>query len=488
MERWRNGEIDWEGNPILPGDRGASQSTITGKAVLTRFSKITVLLRLESLPSILAFVNLLAGERAPPAPRVHKAKLPAIPSDGDKPDSCPSTNQRLLEVHGVRLMELTQRTSTVMQVSEVDELQERDPVVNVFRTFGKFFNMAVSAVLSITPESSFAEVLATKAADQPSDLLLVPWSETGSMSDDSQYSNVENRFTSQQHNQFISKTLDKAGCTTAIMVNRGFGGSSVEKTLHRAVSQVSIKSRKNVDILPTLPIADPSHHIFFPFFGGIDDSVALRFVLQLATNINVTATIVRIVYRAGIDEPTLELMEPPNVFRRELPRGLSMSNVPTISRDDAARLPSSVPATDLTDEGSDSTLSDLGATFFQSMIDSLPEALSQRVHFETVETSNPLHYVISQSEKELGNSPKNAGDLIVVGRSHDEHGAHIRNELVDILAALDAPSGAGSETRKCLGDAAEAVIVSGIRASVLVLRAGGRALDPAGEKSTSSET
>lgn len=39
---------------------------------------------------------------------------------------------------------------------------------------------------------------------------------------------------------------------------------------------------------------DRSHHIFLPSFGGLDDRAALRFVLQLAKNTNVTATIVQV--------------------------------------------------------------------------------------------------------------------------------------------------------------------------------------------------
>lgn len=37
----------------------------------------------------------------------------------------------------------------------------------------------------------------------------------------------------------------------------------------------------------------PSHQIVFPFFGGEDDRFALRFVLQLARNDQVTATIIQ---------------------------------------------------------------------------------------------------------------------------------------------------------------------------------------------------
>ncbi|KAG0126927.1 Sodium/hydrogen exchanger family-domain-containing protein [Tuber indicum] len=474
MDAWRKGKADRDGNPIQFGDDDSSQGTLGGqKAVVTRFSKITVLLRLESMPSILTFVNLLAGERVRPAPKVHKSKA-AIPEE-DPLSSRSDISKRPLEVHGVRLVELTQRTSAVMQVSEVDELQDRDPVVNVFRSFGKFLNMAVSAVLFITPESSFAETLVGKAADRSSDLLLIPWSETGAMSDaqDAQYANTENRFTTQQHNLFISKALDTAACTAAIMVNRGFGGPLMERTLSRAISQISVRSRKNADSAPVPPVADPSHHIFFPFFGGPDDTIAMRFVLQLATNTNVTATIVRVAYKAGVVEEPLDLPAPANIHRPDLPRGLSTSNVPTLSREDTAKdSTAQSPAT-----AGDPAVPDAVDAFFQSMADSVPAAISQRVLFETVETAQPIHYVISRAKGEVGQS-KNAGDLIIVGRCQPDVQPDIRRELVSVLASLGVPSGAGNETRKCLGDMAEAIIVSGIKASMIVLKAGGKALEP----------
>lgn len=490
IEAWKRGEIDWDGNIL--SNEGDDSNTAPGnqKEVTTKFSKVTVLLRLESLPSVLNFINLLTGERPRPAAKVHKSKIAVIQEeDESSPLIIP---KRPLAVHGMRLVELTQRTSTVMQVSEVDELQERDPVVNVFRSLARFLNVAVSTSLSVTPDNSFAEVLIANASAQSSDLLLIPWSETGAISDspDTQSANLENRFISHQHNLFINKALDGACCTIAIMVNRGFGGVSPERTLSRTISHVSIRSRKTADTLaPIVPVADPSHHIFFPFFGGIDDCVALRFVLQLASKKNVTATIVRIVYKSGAttESNLLQLPTPAQVHRRDLPTGLSMSNIPTrLSRDDTTTNTSQSPSSSGSSTGVENQ--DPDSNFFQLMADSLPEELSQRVVFETFETSKPLHYAIVKAREEVGQSLRNAGDLVVVGRSQQDYGlSQIREELVSVLDTLGMPSGAGAETRKCLGDVAEAIIVSGIKASVLVLQAGGRALGRVGTTTSGAE-
>lgn len=475
LEAWKRGEIDWDGNPLHRDDR-SSTSMEREKLQITNISKVTVLLRLENLPSIFSFVDLLGGKTVPTL-KVHKMKEiqgGTVPEEGESasgsakavPEFAKSPPAKRVEVHGERLVGLTQRTSAVMQVSEVNELQDRDPVVNVFKTFGFFHNIAVSAGLSIAPEDSFAEVITNKASTQSSDLLLIPWSETGAVTeseDPTQYTS-ENRFMSQQHNQFISNVLSSSTCSTAIMINRGFG-YNVERGLTRTSSFRSIRSRKTTDVANVInPISDPSHHIFFPFFGGSDDRVALRFVLQLATNINVTATIVQVIYSTeAAADPHLQL--PPVVARRDLPRNLSHSQVPTLNTVESA----SASTTSL-------VAADADSTFFQSLQDSLPREIQNRVLFETVKTPQPLQYTVSKARLEVGLSPKNAGDLVVLGRGLRDIRPHIRSELVRVLDSLGAPSGAGVETRKCLGDIAEAIIVSNVKASVLVFQAGGKVL------------
>lgn len=467
---WKRGEIDWEGNPLRPEDGDSSADTVQlEKSQAARISKVTVLLRMENLPGIFAFVDLLGG-KAVPKPKIHKAKAlqsVTIEEEGPAPrpkSSVPPT-KRPLEVHGERLVELTQRTSAVMQVAEVDELQEKDVVVNVFRTFGSFHNVAVSAAMSIAPQDSFAEVITSKASSQVSDLLLIPWTESGAISesDEAATYSPDNKFMSHQHNQFIANVLARTTCSTAIMVNRGFGLDRLPQ-LHRSSSLHSMHSRKHDYAHVFSPISDPSHHIFFPFFGGIDDRVALRFVLQLATNINVTATIVQVIYSPDAADPGLEF--PAATARRDLPRNLSLSHIPTL-----AGVESATSSTSLV------TAADADGSFFQSMQDSLPRGLQNRVVFETVKTPQPLRYVIGKARTEVGQSAGNAGDLIVLGRGLKTSAPPIRAELVEVLEALGVPSGTGTESRRCLGDVAEACIVANVKASLIVFQAGGRMLE-----------
>jgi len=486
LAAWKRGEIDWDGNRLMteePYDEADGEKDITQAF---RINKITMLLRLDSLPSLFTFINLLGGGHEAPAPKVHKAKalqVENIVGLEEKSEtlqasvSSDTPKKRPLEVDGLRIIELTQRTSTVMKVSEVSEFTDRDPVLNVFRTFGHLNHLAVSTGISVAPEDSFAEVLTTRAADRSSELLLVPWSETGAVSDpqDHQTASPENRFTSSVHNQFIAKVLESTSCSTAILVDRGFGG--LERTLARSTSMRSIRSRKNMD-LTVAPVTDPSHHIFFPYFGGNDDRLALRFVLQLCGSVNVTATIVHIVFRkdANANVPELTVPVPAALSstagpatRRDLPRGLSHSDVPTVAKDDGQNVPPEAASTE--------------ETFFKSIINSIPSSIADRIHHQRIETNQVLQYTLVKAREELDGLKKNAGDLIVLGRGGKEHRPYIRQELVSILNALDQPSGVGSGMRECLGDVAEAAIVASIRASVLVVQAGANV----GDKSVPQE-
>ncbi|KAH0538039.1 hypothetical protein FGG08_005351 [Glutinoglossum americanum] len=456
LEAWKRGEIDWDGNPLDPHGK----ADVSGKLQSTQVRKLLVFLRLDSLPSLFTFITLLGGDSSLRLNKVHRLRSEAetgpIP-EGDSGEASQKSSmgnkpKRPLEVHGVRLIELTERTSTVMKVSEVDEFAIRDPVVNAFRTFGQLNNVAVSAGVAVVPESSYAETITGKASDLSSDLVIIPWSETGSISDALLPDSAENRYTSGPHNQFILNTLANATSNISIFINRGFGGPSIEpmpRTLSRTLSARSLKGGHEIT---SAPVVDRSHHIFFPYFGGPDDKVALRFVLQLAQNGNVTATI------AHIRSLSLVSTEPPQSPEVAPVAGRRGS----ISRQASA---SQIPTTTITQAGAERD-----EAFFKSLADSLPTTLQSRVVFETINTTRPLHSTLDRAKAEVGRTSMNAGDLVIVGRRTPTQ--NIRDELISMLGELGQLPGSGSETRKSLGDAAQVMIVGKVKASVLVVQAG----------------
>ncbi|KAH7402555.1 K(+)/H(+) antiporter-like protein 1 [Pyrenochaeta sp. MPI-SDFR-AT-0127] len=438
VEAWRRGEIDWDTGKPLDGSESSRDSVQFDKLASEKIKRLTVYLRIDSMPNLLAFTSLFGGNTDKPAPKIHPAKAMSEDKTTGESSVGDATPIRPVEAYGIRLLNLTDRGSSVMQVSEVDNYTAYDPVVNTFRTFGRLHNLAVSGEVLVVPESSFAETLTTRASD--SDFLLLPWSETGGMSEQAiiEDKGTKNKLAASSYISFVNATLEEAVTPVAVLVNKNFGGSKNKDQkqrlkLTRNFSNVSLASTRDKAV--TAPIADRSHHIFFPFFGGDDDRAALRLVLQLAENPQVTATIVH------FDVPDLFLGSPLTATKSAGSAGKGGEVVTT----------------------SQSTREKESA-FFASLSASLPVDLSNRVVFEVVASTAPVTDTIARASIEVGQSPKNAGDLVILGRNIGRNNA---------LASDDADAiSSSSSAASTLGVLAEKVWEGKLGASVLVVKAG----------------
>lgn len=426
IEAWKLGAINRDNVALTTDAASDMDPTAFQKLESTKVRSLLVYLRLDNMPALLALVSLLGKKQSEMIERKHPSFTKE--SSGVEEDS-PAVSGKtcLVEIHGVRLIELTDRGSAVMKVSEVDEYGLFDPVLNGFRVLGQLYNLAVSGEVNVVPEFSYADTLTAKAAEESSDLLLLPWSETGSMSESHTISNdsVHNKLKSNSYSAFIVKVLDQALCNTAVFVNKDFSGSLKRRPgdLQRSMSYSSVRShhREHVQLLPS---ADRSHHIFMPFCGGADGRVALRLVLQLAENPEVTATILHFKTES---ERTANNPRGEHIVVTD--KGDSMPN-PETDHDDVA--------------------------FFATMQRSVAAELQKRVVFGTRVAASPIQDVVAVAREELAQNPRNGGDIVVLGR----------NKTVD-------PSDLGG----CLGEAADAILTAGIRASVLVVQARGSGLD-----------
>ncbi len=434
LAAWRRGEIDWDGNQLAPDSKSSEQGDATlEKYRSAELRKLLVYLRLDSLPSLFTFVNLLGGgqfgnslQKAHP----QKAKKSTGAAGTDSGESALDDQyKRPLEVHGLRMLELTERQSSVMKESDLDDYSIRDPVLKAFHTFGQLSNVAVSGEVQIVPEVSYAEILNRTATDQGSDMVLLPWSETGRLSeagDPLLLDPAQNTFSSGPHNQFVTTFLSNAACNVAVFVNNGFGQVRAKKALRRVPTTLSLRSTTG-PVVP--PIIDRSHHILLPFFGGPDDRVALRFVLRLARNSNVTATIINVNTRGSakaLESQTGERATEGPSYENEL-------------------------------------------AFFNTIKDSLPRELESRVLFSTVNTEHPLRDIVDIAHAETGLSPQNAGDIVIVGRGVRAVARDLLRREVETLRAAD---GAVLGTDAGLGVVAESIIGGDVNASVLVIQAG----------------
>lgn len=457
LEAWKRGEIDWDTGKPLGGHDNISHDSISyEKLESQKIHRLLVYLRLDNMPTLLAFVSLLGGNPQKIAAKTHPLLDPASTLSKESEESGESNMsigkpKRPIEAHGVRLLELTERSSSVMKVSDIDAYTAHDPIVNTFRTFGRLHNLAVSGEVTVVPETSFADVLITRAADSGSDFVLLPWSETGSLSeqgvidDDS----VIHKLATASYTSFVHSALENATCTTGIFINKNFGGTnSMGKEIPRPpkrYSDISIHSGRGN--LPIAPIADRSHHIFFPFFGGSDDRAALRLVLQLAENTEVTATLVHYEVPDDLfDETELSLIKTQTPIS-----GMSGGGKNATATVSTARNPR-----------------EHDAAFFAALRASLPADLASRVVFESVASTAPVEDVLKRAATEVGQTPKNAGDLVVLGRNVGRR--PIPKKRIDGEDAKAVDSGAVG----ALGVLAERVYQSKVLASVIVVKAGGR--------------
>ena len=429
LDAWKKGLIDWDtGKPI--GEVDDSTSVMAAKFESAKVRDLLVYLRLDNMPALLTFVSLLGGKPAD-IKKVHPAKAKEDTKSYDMVRS--SSPQRPIEVHGVRMMELTDRDSSVMQVSEVDEYSYRDPIINTFRNVGRLYNLVVSGEVVVAPEASFAELLTTQASRDGSDLLLLPWSESGSMSERQPYfDGTQMKRDSTSYTMFVSDALSTAPCNIAVLVNRGLGGTEQKPSLalRRTPSALSMRSHREKAVAPA---PDRSHHMFMPYFGGADGRVALRLVLQLAENPDITATIIHFSKPATASELTVDISE---------------------SHEEAVETSRHSSKTGRIVHGT-AEAHDEDSTFFEAIKRSLPTELVARVVLESVQSSSPIDDAAVRAETEVAQNPKNAGDMIVVGK---------RTALIS-----ESSSNSGS-----LGAVADVFLKRNLKASMLVVQARNR--------------
>ncbi|KAL8868470.1 MAG: hypothetical protein Q9174_004971, partial [Haloplaca sp. 1 TL-2023] len=452
LAAWKRGEIDWDGNTLGQDTQSVNSDTnAPDKDDASDVRRLLVYLRLESLPSLFTFISLLGGERPESSVnRLHPSKVVAN-SEKNNDETWTSIKKRPLQVHGLRMLELTERLSSVMKESEIEDVSTRDPVVNSFHSFGQLNNLSTSGDVEIVPEGSYAHTLAHSASEQCTDMVLLPWSESGSLSETATTTVEHSRhrmFDNGPHTLFLASFLHHAPCHAAIFVNSNITSlaqKEQEPPLSRMRSRHSLRSTHGVSSMSPAP---RTHHIFFPFFGGVDDRVALRFVLRLAGKPNVTATILFVDTEHLRESTTAEVVPA---------QSSSAANHGAVKG--AA---TSIPANPEQEK-----------TFFASMKDSLPSALETRVVFDTMTTSmRPLHDIYHRAKAEVGQTPKSSGDLIVLGRN-GSIANDFKTETQVLLEEVGQMCHPGSDVGNVLGDVANAFVATGVRASLLVVKGRG---------------
>jgi hypothetical protein len=247
-------------------------------------SKFTVVLDgMEQLPSAMTLTQLLQPRSA----RLNTAEKTITEKTITEKTSLSETsaisNKRNIFVDALRLIELTDRTSAVLRSQSADILIRNDPVLSVFRTFGRLNRFPVSAFLSVINHDEFPNHVANHVRESGSQVVVIPWPLASHAAEvptghhlglpynpfDSLFSNtsgVDDANSLLQRSQFVRRVFASSPSDVALFIDRGLSTDS------------------GSTICP---------HVFLPFFGGPDDRLALSFVIQLCMHEEISATVVR---------------------------------------------------------------------------------------------------------------------------------------------------------------------------------------------------
>jgi hypothetical protein len=267
-------KIDAEGVPR----RSASEDEVK-----TKFS--IVLDRIEQIPAAMTLAQLLQPQTS--RPPSYASSVGDDKDDKALEAASPPTQWRShTQIDALRLVELTNRTSAVLKGQAADLLLHNDPIVSVFRTFGYLNRITVSAALSVVNYDDFPDAVAQRAAEFESQMVIIPWSRGATSVLDEQEepghasSGVRNPFDGIFHK---TATQDQ----TSSVVYSEF----IRRVFLRAPTDVALFVDRGLNLQYS---GSTDQQLFLPFVGGPDDRLALAFLVQLAANPGVRATVVRI--------------------------------------------------------------------------------------------------------------------------------------------------------------------------------------------------
>ncbi|KIJ57015.1 hypothetical protein M422DRAFT_198385 [Sphaerobolus stellatus SS14] len=444
----------------------------------TRFT--LVMSKLEHLPAVMTIAQLLQPIACaqPALLRTRSSVTSDLKGEGSHDNTEGSIMQaitapppallpRSIAIDALRLMELTDRTSAVMRSSEADELVHRDPLISVFSSFGRLLNISVRSSISVAPHDTLSTSVASHAKDADSQMVVIPWS-------------VGSPHMSEEpvHTPESTHSVSKPNPFEGLFRKGSYHDNTAAQAYASFVRNVFSDSPTDTALFVDCGAATTgNHHIFFPFFGGPDDRLALKFVVQLCASQNVTATVVRVRRSVGDQSQLTESVGPTeHEHEKENEKGpiegITVNELPVRNRD--IRRTQSRVASDTADNllwTSYSNQTDQVATG-NKPIGRVPphvQAALWRVTFGEISSPLPLRSVIQRGFAEA-NRIDQESLLIVTGRSKKASESH-RAELDSIIAEQNHPS-IDDEVTKTVGKVAAAFMAAAIKASgILVLQA-----------------
>lgn len=315
LELWKKGKIDWDGTPIAHSDGGDGSEDYENDAA----SRILVYLRTDGLSSLFSIVSLLTGSRH--SPRNPDSQESMADKKTNTGEDLPLQYLRPLRIHGLRLMELTERNSSVMKVSELEEYATRDPIIKAFGSsaYGAARDVTMSGQIAVVPDHSYAGTLVQRATNSRSQFILLPWSETGSISEiPSSFdhaplgANVD-PLANRDFSALVSGVFEEAQntCAVGVFIDKSLlkiGPDAQDapqphspvmeratRQLSRTLTGISLPDlHENTGMLFKSSDSQGRPQIRVLYTGEADDLFAVRLALQLAKNGGVDIRIVSV--------------------------------------------------------------------------------------------------------------------------------------------------------------------------------------------------
>ena len=429
-------------------------------------SRFTVVLdKIEHLPAMMSLTQLIHPSPPPPSSSAHSSI-----------SSLSLSSRREVTIDALRLIELSDRVSAVMKGSATGALVRTDPTLEIYRTFGDINGVDVTTSLAIVSFDDLAVSVVDHARNNISHLILLPWLPPTHHPDPPKDLALDPPPTpTPQHlgvNPFDA--LFKAT----------HGGAASTTAVHSQFVREVFSLCPDIDVALYIdPVArspgdvfrkSTSYHLVLPFFGGPDDRATLQWAVQLCTSVRVSATIIRIRKQDIVEE----VREPPQAHTPT--PGEKVQGIPILEHPALQHTITSVMDTVYAQHNTQTRLqSDTADNITWSLYaegtetdDGLSQVFREaltRVEFLEIKTPKPLHAIVGRvNEIVAEKSRKQTRVLVMVGRSRR---LAVENHRTELKEVMHGGKSIGGEVSKTIGDVGTALVVSGVKAGVVVLQA-----------------
>ncbi|KAH9077083.1 cation/H+ exchanger [Lactarius deliciosus] len=420
---------------------GTGAATTSGEFTRSKFA--VVLDGMEQLPSAMTLLQLLRrSSTSTRSPVNEKSSIDKTSIRSEAPVVPYLPEESTISIDALRLVELTERTSAVLRSQAAGTLVHNDPVVSVFRTFGRLNHFSMSAALSVISYDEFSSHVVDHVRENGSQMTIIPWpisSATGasSSSHTTSYSPFDSLFSNTHEkdeaaalllrSQFVRKVFANSSSDVALFVDRGFLTDS-SSSIHP--------------------------HIFLPFFGGPDDRVALSFVIQLCMQDEVSATVIRLQRLESDGRESVHSVGGKFVFHYG--DTVAFPNTVYSQQGTHGRMQS---------DTADNILWDRLTSPNTSFSPAIRAALT-RISFQRESAARPLHRMLELA----GEASQTSRPLLVVaGRSRRMAVESHQRELHELVSERN--TSLESEVAKTFGDVGSTFVVGGSNVSLIVTQA-----------------